>query len=100
MMKIARAGLLSLIATSAMAYYDEPNFALFDMLLYNSPNGDNFKLERHTVTTEDGYILNLMRLVHKEKPHKLRKPLLFQHGISCNGAFWLWDACTRSPVAR
>ena len=58
------------------------DFSLFDKLLAESPNGHNFTMERHTITTEDGYILNLMRLVANDQSSLGGKPALLMHGLT------------------
>ncbi|OTF71999.1 hypothetical protein BLA29_011174, partial [Euroglyphus maynei] len=51
-----------------------------------------FKYESHFVQTQDGYILQLVRLinpfVNRTKKRQL-KPILLQHGFQCTGTFWL-----------
>lgn len=48
-------------------------------------------LQEYKITTEDGYILTLHRLINPketEEDRKTRKPILFQHGLlSCSGAY-------------
>ena len=45
----------------------EPDFTVFTDWLERSVKGDQYSMERHTVTTKDGYILNLMRIVPKQE---------------------------------
>jgi pimeloyl-ACP methyl ester carboxylesterase len=78
------------------------DFELFDKFLHDSPKGDKYTMERHTVTTEDGYILSLMRIVPKKQEFKTRKPVLLQHGLGSNGLHWLGRSHRRemaNPVA-
>lgn len=50
-----------------------------------------FKHETHFVTSEDGYILQLVRIVnpHLQNSSKKLKPVLLHHGYPCSGAIWL-----------
>ncbi|KAK6464740.1 Alpha/Beta hydrolase protein [Scheffersomyces coipomensis] len=52
----------------------------------------NLDLEEYTITTEDGYVLTLHRLINPKETNAqrdLKKPILFQHGLmSSSGAFF------------
>lgn len=47
--------------------------------------------EEHEVITEDGYILNLVRLIKAgvAEGQDRGPPMLFQHGIASNSENWL-----------
>lgn len=51
-----------------------------------------FKYESHFVQTQDGYILQLVRVINPfvtgTKKRRL-KPILLQHGFQCTGTLWL-----------
>ncbi|XP_045475155.1 lipase 1-like isoform X2 [Harmonia axyridis] len=55
-----------------------------------------FKLEVHEVTTSDGYILSLYRVVPCNGTIG-DTPVLLQHGICNNGAFWMLDGKKSIP---
>lgn len=49
-----------------------------------------FKAETHEVTSADGYILALNRLVHPGlAPQDIKQPVLLVHGFSAGAAAWL-----------
>lgn len=51
----------------------------------------DLELKEFTITTEDGYVLTLHRLIdpkESDEARALKKPMLFQHGLlSCSGAW-------------
>lgn len=58
----------------------------------------NYPVETHTVTTEDGYILNMQRIPYgrngnKNTPFKARPAVLLQHGLASSGV----DYINRGP---
>jgi len=59
-------------------------------------------MERHPITTPDGYKLNMMRIVPREQTGAPRKPVFIQHGIASNALPWLSiydDGQPANPVA-
>lgn len=50
-----------------------------------------YKAERHTVTTRDGYILELHRIPYgKTGPGSGKRPVIFmQHGLECSSTNWI-----------
>lgn len=60
-----------------------------------------FNAETHYVTTEDGYILAVHRIVQKQRrpqgPNGPRKPILLQHGLLSSSVDWLINSPTDEP---
>jgi len=55
-------------------------------------NGWGYPLEVHEVETEDGFILQLLRVPHGKNTPATKGPVLLQHGLqSCAGDWWLND---------
>ncbi|XP_046917071.2 lipase member J [Dermatophagoides farinae] len=53
-----------------------------------------FQYQQHFVTTEDGYILQLIRIVNpfindRRQRNDNLKPIVLFHGFQCTGSFWL-----------
>lgn len=51
-----------------------------------------FRYEQHFVTTPDGYILQLVRMVNpfiKTVDKNRLRPILLHHGFQCSGTIWL-----------
>ena len=57
-----------------------------------------FSLERIRVETEDGYILSLFNIRHKDNYDPSKKPVIFQHGIGSSAAGWLIGGTENSPA--
>lgn len=52
-----------------------------------------YTCEEHKVTTEDGYILSLLRLSAGRSGEKANKPpVLIQHGLFCDAIIWLFNS--------
>ena len=57
-----------------------------------------YDTERHFVTTEDGYILQIFRLVNKKHANtNSTQPVLLQHGMCGSGMRWV-DNKEKSPA--
>lgn len=60
-----------------------------------------FDAETHYVTTEDGYILAIHRIVQKQSrpqgPNGPKKPILLQHGLLSSSVDWLINSPTDEP---
>lgn len=62
-------------------------FAFFQHQLIESRN---FKAESHFITTADGYILQLIRIVNPFlRDRSNLKPVLLFHGFQCSGSLWI-----------
>jgi pimeloyl-ACP methyl ester carboxylesterase len=48
-----------------------------------------YEAEAHQVTTDDGYILRLHRVVHKHGPDKSKKPVFLMHSAFSNSFYYL-----------
>ncbi|KAI1306442.1 Lipase member M [Halotydeus destructor] len=57
-----------------------------------------FKLENHHVTTDDGYILTLHRLVNPHHNHNNVRPLLLQHGFGSCSVHWMVNSADGHAV--
>lgn len=53
-----------------------------------------FKYEKHFITTTDGYILQLIRLINPylKNNQSVSKPVLLHHGYFCSATIWLTAA--------
>lgn len=52
-----------------------------------------FGVETHIVETEDGYLLNIFRIVNPFYRNKLSqmRPIILWHGLTMNSDSWLWS---------
>jgi pimeloyl-ACP methyl ester carboxylesterase len=59
-----------------------------------------FKVEEHTVTTDDGYVLTLFRLYDGESTiNGISKPAVFmQHGLVASSDDWVMSTPDRAPA--
>lgn len=58
-----------------------------------------YPVEKHKVTTEDGYILTIFRIPHgknSEDSFEKRPPVVLQHGLLCSSDDWLLSGPERS----
>ncbi|RWS11028.1 lysosomal acid lipase-like protein 3, partial [Dinothrombium tinctorium] len=51
-----------------------------------------FIAETHYITTDDGYILTINRIVNPSLKEKKRRPLILQHGVLCSSIDWIINA--------
>lgn len=60
-----------------------------------------YPLERHRITTEDGYILEIHRIPHglRNSQEKNKPVVLLQHGLLCSSADWVNNAVTKNSLA-
>jgi len=68
--------------------FDAPLWEIFDEKLKDT----GYTYENYEVTSEDGYILSLVRLVQdgeSDEDRAVRPPVLFQHGIAMTAENWL-----------
>ena len=62
--------------------------------------GTGYSYESHEATTEDGYILTLVRLIKTDEDKETRSkraPILFQHGFTACSESWF---LTKHPKAQ
>ncbi|OTF73469.1 hypothetical protein BLA29_000297 [Euroglyphus maynei] len=100
--------ILANYAESALPFFDDENPDL--MMTTNVTAMDNadvdrdiiihsrgFESERHFITTSDGYILQLVRIINPmtiDRRNEL-KPIVLFHGFQCTGSFWIITAAGR-----
>ena len=68
--------------------HDAPLWDIFNEKLKET----EYTYQRHEVTTEDGYILNMVRLIKQSETQEeraKRTPVLFQHGFTMTAENWL-----------
>jgi pimeloyl-ACP methyl ester carboxylesterase len=58
---------------------------IMEALLYNP----GYKIQQHTVTTKDNYILTLFRLSNRSGAFSNGKPVLLQHGLLDSADDWV-----------
>ncbi|XP_022910211.1 lipase 3-like [Onthophagus taurus] len=77
--------LLAFLACFSFAYGAHPDIGLSPLELITKYG---YPLERHWVTTEDGYILNMHRIPHglKNADEPNKPPVLIMHGLLSSGA--------------
>ena len=64
-------------------------------------NARGFKIERHEVTTQDGYVLGLYRIpgtLNGEKDYSNNAPILFMHGLADSSDSWVVNSADRAPA--
>ena len=83
----------SLVARRSFNFPYDPDFGVDVPHLVNSRG---FKLEVHYVTTPDGYILALHRLVNP-LVRKVGRPVMLQHGLVCTSREFLINSPKASP---
>ena len=62
---------------------------------------NGFKVEYHSVTTADGYILNVFRIpgmVSEEESNVTKPPVLFQHGVLDSANCWIMNYPDVAPA--
>jgi len=52
-------------------------------------SGDGYAVDIHHVATEDGYVLEMVRIKGDSRSEGV-KPVLFVHGLVCTSAIWVW----------
>lgn len=64
--------------------------------------GNGFRFERHQIETEDGYLLEQFRIPgmigEDESKDRLKKPILFQHGIVDSAWTWIQNRPDIAPA--
>ena len=78
--------------TSAFESIVRPKILVMDEAIERF--GEGYDWVNHEVHTEDGYILNMFRLVppgvkDTKSYHKWGDPVFMMHGMGANGARWL-----------
>ena len=61
---------------------------------------NNFKVEPHQVTTEDGYILTMMRIpgIQGEETTGPKPPVFFQHGLFDSADAFICNYAEKAPA--
>jgi pimeloyl-ACP methyl ester carboxylesterase len=77
--------------------YTNPDWSLWNDLLHTVPGGEKYDFERHPLTTEDGYKINIMRMVPKVASTETRRPVFVQHGVASNGLNWVAGSIETNP---
>ena len=60
---------------------------------------NGFRTEQHTVTTDDGYILNIWRIpgAINETSEEKKPPVLLQHGLDGDMLIWVMNDPQQAP---
>ena len=77
-----------LIKGKCIVAYDAPLWNFFDETLKDT----GYTYESYQTTTEDNYILTLVRLINKDEDTTVRSsrtPVLFQHGSTWSSESWI-----------